>query len=98
MWNSCFLNTYSLALLTEGYGFRSDNIIRFVDKLEGYKVGWALGSMLYEVVYYYYIVYYYSPYNHAVFFTLFLCSVSRLMPCHGVIQANVLLQMHMIMR
>ncbi len=49
LWNSCFLNTYGIALLKDGYGFKDDNIIRFADEIAGYKVGWALGSMLYEV-------------------------------------------------
>ncbi len=51
LWNSCFLNTYGLALLQEGYGFKKENVIRFVNTIAGYKVGWALGSMLYEVMY-----------------------------------------------
>jgi Golgi nucleoside diphosphatase len=49
LWNLCFMGSYALTLMTEGYGFSLDSRVQFVDELAGYKVGWALGSMLYEI-------------------------------------------------
>ncbi|KAG5193011.1 nucleoside phosphatase family-domain-containing protein [Tribonema minus] len=46
---TCFLATYCITLLIEGYGFSLNTTVHFVKNYNGYKVGWALGSMLYEI-------------------------------------------------
>ena len=45
----CFLVTYAYALLTEGYGFHMNTSLTVLDQVRGYKVGWALGAILYEI-------------------------------------------------
>lgn len=45
----CFLVTYAYALLTTGYGFNSNATLTVLDQVHGYKVGWALGAILYEI-------------------------------------------------
>ena len=45
----CFRATYAFQLLHNGYGFRMEDYITALDVVDGHKVGWALGSMLYEV-------------------------------------------------
>lgn len=45
----CFRSTYALQLLKKGYGFHDNNIIRVSKVINGQKVGWALGAMLYEI-------------------------------------------------
>lgn len=49
LWTGCFIITYALAVLVDGYGFSLDTSMHFVDEIQGFKVGWALGSMLYEI-------------------------------------------------
>lgn len=46
---SCFRAAYVLQLLHKGYGFQMNETIRVVDVIEGQKVGWALGAMIYEI-------------------------------------------------
>lgn len=46
---SCFRSSYVFQLLHNGYGFKRNDTIRVVDVLGGQKVGWALGSMIYEI-------------------------------------------------
>eukprot|EP00904_Undaria_pinnatifida_P011382 jgi/Undpi1/7374/HiC_scaffold_22.g09847.m1 len=45
----CFMSSYITTLLRDGFGFPTDEEITFVDEVQGYKVDWALGSMLYEI-------------------------------------------------
>jgi hypothetical protein len=45
----CFLVTYAYALLIEGYGFHTNVTLTVLDQVKGYKVGWALGAILYEI-------------------------------------------------
>ncbi len=47
--NYCFLTTYAYAMLTEGYGFKNHDNITAASVIDGQKVGWALGSTLYEI-------------------------------------------------
>jgi len=45
----CFLSSYVYSLLHHGYGFHKSNSIMAVHAVDGNKVTWALGSMLYEI-------------------------------------------------
>jgi Golgi nucleoside diphosphatase len=45
----CFRSAYALKLLNKGYGFGANDTIRALELIEGQKVGWALGSLLYEI-------------------------------------------------
>jgi hypothetical protein len=45
----CFRSAYAFQLLHNGYGFDLDEYIVATDVLQGQKVGWALGAMLYEL-------------------------------------------------
>jgi hypothetical protein len=45
----CFQATYALQLLRHGYGFADDDYITATTVLNGQKVGWALGAMMYEI-------------------------------------------------
>jgi|UniRef100_A0A8J9TG60 Golgi nucleoside diphosphatase len=45
----CFRSTYVFQLLHNGYGFGMNDTIRAVRVIDGHKVGWALGAMLYEI-------------------------------------------------
>jgi len=45
----CFLACYSFELLHNGYGFKLDDHITVANVINGQKVGWALGSALYEI-------------------------------------------------
>ncbi|CAM9215479.1 unnamed protein product [Hapterophycus canaliculatus] len=45
----CFMSSYITTLLRDGFGFPEEETIHFVDEVGGYKVDWALGSMLYEI-------------------------------------------------
>lgn len=45
----CFRSVYAYQLLTKGYGFRNQDVIRATNIIGGHKVGWALGAMLYEI-------------------------------------------------
>jgi Golgi nucleoside diphosphatase len=45
----CFRSAYALQLLRNGYGFRMNDTIRVTQVIEGQKVGWALGAMIYEI-------------------------------------------------
>lgn len=45
----CFVATFGYALLTEGYGFEPSRNLTVVNKIDGLKVTWALGAMLYEI-------------------------------------------------
>lgn len=45
----CFRSTFVYQLLRNGYGFKDDYKITAVDVLDGQKLGWALGSILYEI-------------------------------------------------
>ena len=44
----CFRSTFALEML-RGFGFDMDDNITAADVINGHKVGWALGSMLYEI-------------------------------------------------
>merc|ERR1712176_165575 len=44
----CFRSTY-LAKLLQNHGFRMEDNITAINVIRGHKVGWALGSMLYEI-------------------------------------------------
>ena len=46
----CFLATYSYSMLSKGYGFSDSANITVASIINGQKVGWALGSALYEIV------------------------------------------------
>ena len=45
----CFRSVYAYQLLHYGYGFDLEESIVATDVLQGQKVGWALGAMLYEL-------------------------------------------------
>lgn len=45
----CFVATFGYVLLTEGYGFEPGRNLTVVNKIDGLKVTWALGAMLYEI-------------------------------------------------
>lgn len=45
----CFRSTFVHQILRNGYGFKDDYKITAVDVLDGQKLGWALGSILYEI-------------------------------------------------
>lgn len=45
----CFRSAYAYELLRSGYRFRNNDTIRVTDVINGQKVGWALGAMLYEI-------------------------------------------------
>jgi hypothetical protein len=45
----CFRSTFVYQILRNGYGFHDDYKITAVDVLDGQKLGWALGSILYEI-------------------------------------------------
>jgi hypothetical protein len=47
--NFCFLVSYIVVLLQDGYHFPSDQKIMIIDQYNGNKVGWALGAILYEI-------------------------------------------------
>jgi hypothetical protein len=45
----CFRSVYAFQLLHNGYGFKMDDTIRSTNVIDGHKVGWALGAMMYEI-------------------------------------------------
>ena len=45
----CFHAAYVHAILRDGYGFQPQDHITATDVINGHKVTWALGSMLYEI-------------------------------------------------
>jgi len=45
----CFRSAYAFQLLHNGYGFGRNATIRATNVIDGQKVGWALGAMLYEI-------------------------------------------------
>jgi hypothetical protein len=45
----CFRSAYVFQLLHNGFGFGMNDTIRATNVLNGHKVGWALGAMLYEI-------------------------------------------------
>eukprot|EP00977_Amphora_coffeiformis_P010914 scaffold2576_cov175-Amphora_coffeaeformis.AAC.18 len=45
----CFRSAYVFQLLHNGFGFRMNDTIRATNVINGHKVGWALGAMLYEI-------------------------------------------------
>jgi len=45
----CFLSTYAYAMLTTGYGFHLEDFITTASVINNQKVGWPLGSTLYEI-------------------------------------------------
>lgn len=45
----CFIASYAYALLTEGYHFEPSRNLTVMAKIDGLKVSWALGAMLYEI-------------------------------------------------
>lgn len=45
----CFMGTYIVTLLTEGYGFPLTHTLTVLKKVDGHKVGWTLGAILYEI-------------------------------------------------
>lgn len=45
----CFRSAYAFELLHNGYGFQLNDTIRATQVINGQKVGWALGAMLYEI-------------------------------------------------
>jgi len=45
----CFRSAYVFNILRHGYGFDLDEHITATEVLNGQKVGWALGAMLYEI-------------------------------------------------
>jgi hypothetical protein len=46
---TCFQSVYAFELLSTGFGFHLDDNITATDVVNGQKIGWALGSMLYEI-------------------------------------------------
>jgi Golgi nucleoside diphosphatase len=45
----CFRSSYVFNVLRYGYGFELDEHITATDVINGQKVGWAIGAMLYEI-------------------------------------------------
>ena len=45
----CGLGSYIVVLLHDGYGFALDRQISSADTIDGMKLGWAFGAMLYEI-------------------------------------------------
>jgi len=45
----CFMSAYTLVLLEDGFGFTSNHSITVLDEVNGNKVGWTLGAILYEI-------------------------------------------------
>lgn len=45
----CFRSAYVFQLLHHGFGFHLNDTIRATNVVNGHKVGWALGAMLYEI-------------------------------------------------
>jgi len=45
----CFNSVFAFQLLHFGFGFQMNDNITAADVVNGHKVGWALGSMLYEI-------------------------------------------------
>jgi len=45
----CFMASYTLVLLQDGYGFKPQDTITAVDKVNGFTTGWALGAMIHEI-------------------------------------------------
>jgi Golgi nucleoside diphosphatase len=45
----CFRSSYAFNVLRHGYGFEMDEHITATEVINGQKVGWALGAMLYEI-------------------------------------------------
>ena len=45
----CFKSVYVFELLFSGYGFQMGEFVTFSEVVNGQKVGWPLGAMLYEV-------------------------------------------------
>jgi hypothetical protein len=45
----CFHSAFIFQVLHNGYGFKMDDYITATNVVNGQKVGWALGSMLYEI-------------------------------------------------
>lgn len=46
---SCFIATYISVLLQDGYGFYANDTVTVIDTINGHKVAWALGAILYEI-------------------------------------------------
>lgn len=49
LYSYCFRSVYVLQLLNHGFGFQMNDTIRSIHVLNGHKVSWALGAMLYEI-------------------------------------------------
>ncbi|GKZ00882.1 hypothetical protein MPSEU_001039900 [Mayamaea pseudoterrestris] len=45
----CFRSAYAFQLLHSGYGFGMNDTIRATKVINGHKISWALGAMLYEI-------------------------------------------------
>lgn len=45
----CFMSAYTLVLLEDGFGFTPNHTLTVLDEVNGNKVGWALGAILYEI-------------------------------------------------
>ena len=45
----CFKSVYVFELLHNGYGFGMNDYVTFAEVVNGQKVGWPLGAMLYEI-------------------------------------------------
>jgi len=45
----CFLSSYTLVLLKDGYGFVNNSTLTVVDEVNGNKAGWALGAIMHEI-------------------------------------------------
>jgi Golgi nucleoside diphosphatase len=45
----CFLSSYVYVLLIDGYGFTKNSSLTVLDQVNGNKVGWPLGAILYEI-------------------------------------------------
>ena len=45
----CFMASYTLVLLQDGYGFTPQDTITAIDKINGFTTGWPLGAILHEI-------------------------------------------------
>lgn len=45
----CFLSSYTLTLLIDGFGFQHNQTLTVMDSIHGHAVAWPLGAMLFEI-------------------------------------------------
>jgi len=80
----CFRSAYAFQILHNGYGFELDDYVTSTEIVNGQKVGWAVGAMLYEINT---LPWQYRPNSipttHSVIFTGYISAI-LLLPCLGL--------------